>query len=226
MAPTPTPRLGLLKPDAADLYDVGIDNGNMDKLDRVGGLTFCTSVTRPVDPFDGMEIYETDTSLHYAWQAGSPGEWVQITSGSIIGQRYDFPNNTLTTMVNNTTEQLTGMGTGALVIPPNRSVLVRAYVEYDDVTNGILTWRIRTNDLAGGAWGTKRGRPQVASADRQHEMIEAYVAVGVSGFSGQYVLTAQRAATNATVPRIYRSNVGRPFMYAEVKGHSSRMIIV
>lgn len=225
MAPTPTSRLELLKPDPADLYDIGIHNGNMDILDRVGGLTFCTSSTRPASPFPGMEIYETDTALHYSWN-DDLAVWVRITPGFSGGIRYDSANSTLTTLANNTTEQLSGMETGALILPANRSFRIKAKVEFDDVTGGVLTWRIRTDSLAGTAWGAQQGRPQVSSAIRQHETVEALIFTGGTDFSGKFVLTAQRGATNATVPRIYRSTTSRPFMYVEQMGGSSALAIV
>lgn len=84
MAPTLTTRLLLSKPAPTDLYNVGIPNANMDIIDRIGGVTICTSTTRPNTPFPGMTIYETDTAMQRVWVPGSPGSWAQISLGASI----------------------------------------------------------------------------------------------------------------------------------------------
>lgn len=225
MAPTPTTRLALLKPAPADLYDVAIDNGNMDILDRVGGLTFCTSTTRPASPFPGMEIYETDTALHLAWLT-PPGAWTRITPGFVGGKRYSGADATLTTMANNVNEQLTGMDTGSLPLAANKTYRITAFVEYDDVANNTLLFRIRSTDLVGTTWTKMQARPQVSAAVRQQELVEAIIFTG--GIAGNFifVLTAQRSAVNATVPRIYRSTTTLPFMTIELMGGSSVLTTV
>jgi hypothetical protein len=81
---TTTSRLLLEKPDNTDLYDVGVPNSNMDILDRVGGVTICTSSTRPNSPFNGMTIYESDTGQQRVWVPGSPGSWDMIGLGASI----------------------------------------------------------------------------------------------------------------------------------------------
>jgi hypothetical protein len=82
MPPTPTSRLGLLKPDSTDLYNVGIPNGNMDRLDAVGGIQRCLSTSRPSTPFQDQAIKETDTGKILVWAPGSPGSWVTIFNPS------------------------------------------------------------------------------------------------------------------------------------------------
>jgi len=49
------------------------------------GTIICTSTTRPASPFEGQEIYETDTDLSLTWsgsawvQTGSIGAWTSFT---------------------------------------------------------------------------------------------------------------------------------------------------
>lgn len=79
---TLTSRLSLIKPATTELYDIGIFNSNADIVDRIGGITICTSVTRPSSPFSGMTIYESDTGKILVWVPGSPGSWNVITPGN------------------------------------------------------------------------------------------------------------------------------------------------
>lgn len=79
---TTTSNLGLVKPDPTELYSILVPNANMDRIDLVRTLFFCTSGTRPNTPFSGMGIYETDTGNTYVWVPGSPGAWTAF--GSIV----------------------------------------------------------------------------------------------------------------------------------------------
>lgn len=80
---TTTANLGLRKADPNDFYDITeVENFNLDVLDQAiggtgsGGVTICTSTTRPITPVPGMKIYETDTRREYIYVS----DWVQ-TSG-------------------------------------------------------------------------------------------------------------------------------------------------
>jgi len=42
-----------------------------DDVDGLLGLTVCTSTTRPASPYQGMQVYETDTADRYFWNGAS-----------------------------------------------------------------------------------------------------------------------------------------------------------
>lgn len=98
MAPTFTAVYQFAKADPADMYDVvGVVNANWDKAEAgmialagaVGGVTFCTSTTRPGSPVNGRLIYETDTRRGYIWtgvwtQTYGPPAPVALTMGATI----------------------------------------------------------------------------------------------------------------------------------------------
>jgi len=65
---TSTTRLVLRKPVDADTVDQELDlNANYDIIDLNIGFRIVTSGTRPATPFQGMQIYETDTKDKYFW---------------------------------------------------------------------------------------------------------------------------------------------------------------
>lgn len=98
MAPTFTATYQFAKADVNDMYDVvGVVNANWDKAEAalvalsgsVGGVTFCTSTTRPASPSNGRVIYETDTRRGYIWtgvwtQTYGPPAPVALTTGATI----------------------------------------------------------------------------------------------------------------------------------------------
>lgn len=75
MADTFTGKLLLRKPDTASNYDVGVVNSNNQIIDDNIGIVICTSSTRPSSPYNGQQIYETDTKFIYERVAGA---WVQV----------------------------------------------------------------------------------------------------------------------------------------------------
>lgn len=271
MPPTLTTRLELEKPDPDDLYDVAIWNNNMDKLDAdIGGLTVCTSSTRPSTPSVGQLIFETDTRRYYhrgasTWELfpfgitvctsgtrpSSPfqdqaiyetdtgailvrnsGAWITIIPGTnfqpgiIQGNCYDAANATLTTMSNNTSEQLTGMSIPSATYRVGYVYKVSAVVEYDNVAGGRLTFRLRINGLAGTQIGTFQSPDQISGSIREHAQIFGIIKPSGSDLTDTVVVTAQRGATNATVPRIYKSTTTKPFAMSELMGISSRLSAV
>lgn len=272
---TTTTRLALVKPANSDLYDISVFNNNADKIDRIGGVTICTSSTRPNSPFLWMTAYETDTKNLIIWNGttwatavspaqnaliivctsitrpGSPltGQLIYETDtkyerywdgaawqiigptdpipGVVTGNVYNVANATLTTMTNNTTEQLSGMAVPSFAPVANSAYKITAKVEYDDVTAGLLTWRIRLGATTGGTQiGTERTRAQVATATRQHVTVSAIMITGASPTTQGLVLTWQRDAANATVPHIYKSQTAQPFMIAELLGKSNTLTLV
>lgn len=68
---TTTTKLSLIKPDLADVVDVGNLNDNADDIDAAVGFTICTSSTRPATPWTGQPIFETDTALSLVWDGDS-----------------------------------------------------------------------------------------------------------------------------------------------------------
>lgn len=62
-----TARAGLVKPVDTELQDVAILDANMDKIDSLLGFGTCTSGTRPVAPFTGQTILESDTGILYVY---------------------------------------------------------------------------------------------------------------------------------------------------------------
>ena len=64
---TNTTKLGLIKPDFVDVVDISDLNSNADDIDAAVGSTIVTSITRPVSPFTGQVIFETDTELSFVW---------------------------------------------------------------------------------------------------------------------------------------------------------------
>ena len=68
---TTTSKLGLIKPDFVDVVDISELNSNADDIDAAVGSTIVTSATRPVSPFTGQVIFETDTELSFVWDGST-----------------------------------------------------------------------------------------------------------------------------------------------------------
>ena len=68
---TTTTKLSLIKPDLADVVDVGNLNDNADSIDAAVGFTICTSATRPAAPWAGQTIFETDTTSSFVWDGSA-----------------------------------------------------------------------------------------------------------------------------------------------------------
>jgi hypothetical protein len=68
---TTTTKLGLTKPDFVDVVDITDLNNNADALDAAVGSTIVTSATRPVSPFTGQVIFETDTGRSFVWDGSA-----------------------------------------------------------------------------------------------------------------------------------------------------------
>jgi hypothetical protein len=64
---TSTTKLGLIKPDFTDVVDITDLNSNADDIDAAVGSTIVTSTTRPVAPYAGQVVYETDTEKSFVW---------------------------------------------------------------------------------------------------------------------------------------------------------------
>ena len=68
---TNTTKLGLIKPDFVDVVDIADLNSNADDIDAAVGSTIVTSATRPVSPWAGQVIFETDTELSFVWDGST-----------------------------------------------------------------------------------------------------------------------------------------------------------
>lgn len=77
-----TTRLSMNKPNpdpvTGDPVDIAKLNENFDKIDSGIGATICTSSTRPIAPFEGQFIRETDTGRLYLCTNASGPSWTQI----------------------------------------------------------------------------------------------------------------------------------------------------
>jgi hypothetical protein len=83
---TSTTRLGLTKPAGSDVVDVAVLNANSDKIDAAVGIVVCTSTTRPLSPYEGQQIYETDTKNLQTYASGGWKPTVNTTIFSTIAQ--------------------------------------------------------------------------------------------------------------------------------------------
>ena len=75
---TSSARLGLTLPATSDLVDVTVLDTNFTTIDGAVGAKVVTSGTRPPSPFDGQLIYETDTSLTYAYSSAT-SSWKAVS---------------------------------------------------------------------------------------------------------------------------------------------------
>lgn len=72
MADTFTTRIGARKADPTDNVDVNAHiNANSDLWDLNIGFRVCTSSTRPSTPWQGLQIFETDTAKTYFWNGSA-----------------------------------------------------------------------------------------------------------------------------------------------------------
>lgn len=95
---TTTTRLGLYKPDPSEFVNVTTDlNNNHDSIDSKIGALPCTSGTRPVSPYDGQFIRETDTGKMYVCTNTVGPVWTQVLFGTAqFGNSVDIVGNLTT----------------------------------------------------------------------------------------------------------------------------------
>jgi hypothetical protein len=87
---TLTSKLQLFKPDGNDgVARVADLNNNWGILDAAVGVAECTSVTRPVSPYAGQIIRETDT-LQLAVRNVSNTAWVYISAVQVVSATSDI----------------------------------------------------------------------------------------------------------------------------------------
>lgn len=71
MVDTFTTKLLLKKPDPTDTFNIGDASGVYDQIDAAIGYQVCTSSTRPVSPWTGLPIVETDTGNKYIYASSN-----------------------------------------------------------------------------------------------------------------------------------------------------------
>lgn len=100
-----TPKLGMYLPvSASDVADVQIDlNNQIQKIDDVFDCIVATSGTRPISPFAGQLIYETDTKL---LQEYSGATWKPILSPTWPFGKIDYQTGLSTPDVTANQEKL------------------------------------------------------------------------------------------------------------------------
>jgi hypothetical protein len=83
MATTPTTKLGIPLPVAGsgEPFTVAAYNFGINALDGAAGATVVTSVSRPVSPWSGQVIFETDTGLAFIWDGSA---WMPSGGGGSI----------------------------------------------------------------------------------------------------------------------------------------------
>lgn len=153
--PTPTARLGLLKPSTSDAFSTADIAANWAKIDQYPGNYVCTSTTRPSwgSAQQGMSISEADTGLVWRWTGtafvrASPKGLLTTTGGGWArGQRTTTASTTSTTMV-------VAVSIDNVVVPAgNRTLMLTATWGQAMSTTGILgMYFMRSNVNNSGAY--------------------------------------------------------------------------
>src|SRR5882672_3956601 len=118
---TTSPKIDLILPDDPDNVDVDIHiSGNFTIIDELLPSFVCTSLTRPGSPFQGMQIYETNTGYHRVWNDVSD-RWDSLNiidvvstdarpSGPLLGDRLFESDTGITRLWNGTRWAPVGLG--------------------------------------------------------------------------------------------------------------------
>lgn len=163
--PTPTARLGLLKPSTADQFVTADIAANWQKIDDNPGVYLCTSSTRPAwgAAHKGREIMETDTLLKWIWtgstaaggfERAAPTGLLKTTSGAwAVAQRTTAATVTKYAGVGYTNI----LSLANVVVPPGKRTLM--------IT---ATWPLISNPLGRSALAvfrtlTNNGTPRLSS---------------------------------------------------------------
>lgn len=145
--PTFTSRLKLIK--RSDLENVSVEdlNANFDDIDEATGAQFVTSATRPLVPYDGQIIYETDTKKVYFWDST---KWVYVHGEP---GRY-FEGNP--TGVTTSAEVLVPLAVGNPFFPCTelevgaRYKLEHTWAQQPSAANDRMGYRVRYTEAAAG----------------------------------------------------------------------------
>lgn len=109
---------GTITPD--EPADIDKLNGNFKKIDLAAGIQFLTSTTHPTSPFDGQQVYESDTKKIVAW-SDDASDWVELSSSADASTTVKGIAELATDA-----ETITGTDTTRVVTPAGLAALVAA----------------------------------------------------------------------------------------------------
>ena len=111
-----------------------------------GGVTMCTSTTRPSDPVAGDQIFETDTLRRFQYTGSA---WTWGARGIVGGVQYTAGKAVARALGNTTTEALANIVTPSTVLEANRSFEFRvtARIRLNNASAFVL--RLRETNVSG-----------------------------------------------------------------------------
>lgn len=116
---------GLITPD--EEADIDKLNENFKKIDLALGTYFCLSTTHPAMPFDGQQIYETDTHKFLIWDSSS-STWVDPST--VV----PYADNTETQAGVLTNKAVTPAGLASLIASTTQAGLVELATDAEAIT--------------------------------------------------------------------------------------------
>jgi hypothetical protein len=148
--PTPTARLGLLKPSTSDPFVTADLASNLQKVDDTPGYRVCTSATRPswTSAQAGMLIVETDTGLIWRWTGSG---FVRIGGNGILkttGGGLAVASRTTDFSTASTTYVVVLSLTNVVVPDGTRPLLVLVQGEKGENSNGALVTQLARGTVA------------------------------------------------------------------------------
>lgn len=187
--PTPTTRLGLLKPSTADAFSTADLAANWQKIDDNPGTFICTSATRPswTAAQKGREIMETDTLLKWIWTGSefvrsAPSGLLKTTTGA-----WANVSRTTNTSTTSTSAYVVALTLPNVVVPAGtRTLMITAtWPRVYNPTSGMSALGVFRTATANG---TPRLASWYVSADNNGTV------PGVRGGGGTYVTYDRVAA--------------------------------
>jgi len=148
--PTPSPRLGLLKPSTSDPYVTADIASNLQKIDNTPGYYICTSGSRPswTSAQAGMLIVETDTGLVWRWTGSA---FVRVAATGVLkttGGGLAVASRTSDFSTSSTTYVIVLSLTSVVVPDGNRPLLILIQGLKGENTNGALVTQITRGTVA------------------------------------------------------------------------------
>ena len=172
----------------------------------------------PVQP--NQMFYEIDTGLTVVWNGTT---WLRINPGLIAARRWGGTAAVLTTTVSNTTEQVTAMETGNVVLPANRAFKMTARIEWDVTGSGAVgsDWniRLRNGSVSGSIISQVLNEEFTTSGVRQQALLEGISYTTGSDSTVNFIVTMQRIGSATAQARVYR-DPSCPFISIELLGPS------
>lgn len=173
--------------------DTVIPGGQITRFPRYvrvpGGVTMCTSTTRPTDPVVGDQIFETDTFRRYQHNGTT---WTWGARGLVGGNRYTAGKGVGRALGIGTGEGLSNIQTPALTLEANRSFEIRASLRLRASNVAEITVRVRETNVSGTPRAFYIRIPSVANFVEHHTFSGHYETGGadevktlvVTGFVG------------------------------------------